>query len=94
MGSNGDYKNNMHRDLTVHIGQAPVKVTPVPLPMRERASSVVMRVGQCGMLLPHILFALLGNVFPRAFQKLMCPSRERLSEFWANMKGNPQLEGD
>ena len=93
LGSNGTYHQNMHRELVTYLGDAEVKVTKLPFPMREQGSSVLMRVAQCGILLPHTLFALLGNTFPKAFQQLMCPSRERLSEFWANMNGNPQLEG-
>ena len=49
-------------------------------------------VAQC-ILLPHVMFAAVGNHFPNAFRTVICPSRERLVEFWYNVVDSPQLKG-
>ena len=95
-GPNGSHPNNMNRDLFKILGKAIIDLwnCSVPLKVAARAGAIGATFGVSQvMLLPHILFACIGNFFPTAWAKLICPSRERISEFWSNMAGNPQLEG-
>ena len=45
------------------------------------------------LFLPHVLFSGLYNQYPNAWRDRMCPSTEKLQEFWAEMRDSPQLQG-
>ena len=94
LGASGRYKNNMHRDLERKLEDSWLTAWCCKLPLKPMSAprwSVNMLV-QC-MLLPHLLFSCMGNFYPAAFAKLMCPSAERLERFWTSMAGSPQLQG-
>ena len=93
IGSDGAYEGNMRRDLKDMLQPTKLMLYRCRMPINIRATlrSPVYLLSQC-MLLPHMLFAAMGNCYVAAFEKLICPSRERLAEFWQNMSGNPQLE--
>lgn len=102
IGSSGNYPNHMNADLNRYLEKPLLTTLIVQMPMKKladaaavvgaAAAAVGATIAQC-MLLPHLLFSVLGNNFPTAWEKLMCPSRQRLTEFWANMARSPQLKG-
>ena len=95
LGDSGNYANNVNRDLSRYLGPSKVPLTTMSMPLEMDAATgagAVATINQL-MLLPHVLFAAIGNFFPTAWEQLVCPSRERLTEFWTNMAGSPQLKG-
>ena len=77
------------------MGRSLVTGSMFDVPLRTLGSAVGAvgaTVAQC-MLMPHVMFAAVGNHFPDAFKKVMCPSRERIAEFWSNVADSPQLKG-
>lgn len=94
LGTSGDYANNVNRDLNTYLGTSKLSLTTVPMTLEIDAATgagAAATINQL-MLLPHVLFAAVGNFFPKAWEQLVCPSRERLTEFWTNMAGSPQLK--
>ena len=95
LGTGGLYQGNMNAELNTYLGDPVITPTYVQMPMKmmgEAAGALGASVQQA-MLLPHVLFSLLGNNYPIAFAKLMCPSKARLAEFWSNVANSPQLKG-
>ena len=94
LGSTGRHDNNMHRDLTNRLEESWITTWYCKLPLKPMSAyrlSVHMLTQV--MLLPHLLFSCMGNFYPAAFVKLICPSADRLEEFWTSMAGSPQLQG-
>ena len=93
LGTSGKYANHMHRDLMDRMEESKMQMWYVKMPLRmlSRAKNMLYMLSQT-MLLPHLLFSTMGNFYPAAFSKLMCPSPERLAAFWESMQGNPQLQ--
>ena len=95
LGTSGEYANNVNRDMKAYLGPSKLPLTTVPMPLEIDAATgagAAAIINQF-MLLPHVLFAAIGNFFPKAWEQLVCPSRESLTEFWNNMAGSPQLKG-
>ena len=95
LGGHGQFEQNSNRDMTTFLGAPAIKTSIFGMPLKlmgVAAGAMGTAVDQF-MLLPHVLFSIMGNQFPNVFAKLMCPSRERLAEFWSNMAGSPQLKG-
>ena len=95
LGSHGRYPSNCNRGLRQFMGRSLIPGSMFDVPLRTVGSAVGAlgtTVAQC-MLLPHVMFAAVGNHFPNAFRKVICPSRERLVEFWSNVADSPQLKG-
>jgi hypothetical protein len=95
LGSHGRYPSNCNRGLRQFMGRSLITGSMFDVPLRTVGSAVGAlgtTVAQC-MLLPHVMFAAVGNHFPNAFRKVICPSRERLVEFWSNVADSPQLKG-
>ena len=85
----------MNGELIKYLGDSVVTTSSFGMPLKmlgAAAGAMGATIAQC-MLLPHVLFSIIGNNFPIAFAKLLCPSRERLAEFWFHMAGIPQLKG-
>ena len=95
IGSKGQWDNNTNRDIKSVLGVSAIKTSMFSMPLklvRGAAGTMGTAVDRL-MLLPHVLFSIMGNQFPRVFAKLICPSKERLADFWSNMAGSPQLQG-
>ena len=95
LGSHGRYSGNLNRGLLQFMGRSLVTGSMFDVPSRTVGSAVGAvdaPVAQC-ILLPHVMFAAVGNHFPNAFRTVICPSRERLVEFWSNVADSPQLKG-
>ena len=95
LGAQGRHSGNCNRDMMRFLGRPWVTTSTFDMPLRKMGSAVGAMgaaVAQC-MLLPHVMFAAVGNHFPNAFRKLICPSRERLVEFWSSVADSPQLKG-
>jgi hypothetical protein len=94
LGDKGKYKGNMHRDLERKLEDSWVTSWCCKLPLKPMSAPrwSVNMLAQT-MLLPHLLFSCMGNFYPAAFAKLMCPSAARLERFWTFMAGSPQLQG-
>ena len=95
LGAHGVHSGNSHRDMTRFLGRSLVTPSMFDIPLRKygsAAGALGTAVAQC-MLLPHVMFAIVGNHFPNAFRKLICPSRDRLAEFWSNVADSPQIKG-
>ena len=92
IGSYGTYQGNCNRDLKGKLGENSINLQWLLMPLKQISGSAWYMCRTC-MLWPHELFATMGNLYPKAWEKLMCPSRARLHQFWTNMHGNPQLEG-
>jgi hypothetical protein len=95
MAALGSGKNpgNCNRDLFRHLAPTSIYTYAFRMPLRVLgyvAGTPAVMFNQA-MLLPHVLFSVMGNKYPKAFAKLMCPSRARLEQFWGNMARNPQL---
>jgi len=96
MGTYGRYKNKCNHDLKCKLPDSQLELSYMRIPLRclgAGAHATVWAMKQ-SMLLPHVLFSCLGNLYPSAFAKLMCPSIDRVTEFWGNMRDNPQLKCD
>lgn len=91
IGSAGRYQNNCHRDLEKLADKSTVTMFNVGIPIQVvgAAAAAVAQLFSQSMLLPHISFSAMGNFYPKALAKLMCPGRHRLQQFWSNMDGNP-----
>ena len=95
IGSYGTQPGNCsHQLMTNVIKPSLVEATflRLPLKLKNFEKGPVWLVKQA-ILLPHMLFSVMGNSYKEAYGKLICPSRARLEQFWAHMRGNPQLEG-
>jgi hypothetical protein len=94
LGASGRYTNNMHRDLERRLEDSWLTAWCCKLPLKPMSAPrwSVNMLAQC-MLLPHLLFSCMGNFYPAAFAKLMCPSADRIERFWTAMAGSPQLQG-
>jgi hypothetical protein len=95
LGGGGSYGGNMHRDLQRHLDDPLIDLFYLRMPLKRMKGATdagIMRFKQC-LLLPHVLFACLGNCYAAAWEKIMCPSRDRLEAFWDAMAVNPQLIG-
>ena len=99
LGSYGKYSNHCNRDLQsyLEVGFVEQALTFLRLPMTmlSGAASLTTCLYKQAILLPHELFSVIGNCYPRTFEKLLCPSRDRLEQFWNNITGSgcPQLQG-
>ena len=94
LGSTGRYDNNMHRDRTNRLEESWTTTWYCKLPLKPMsAPRLSVHMLTQTMLLPHLLFSCMGNFYPAAFAKLICPSADRLAEFWTCMAGSPQLQG-
>ena len=96
IGNRGAYLGNMHRDLMNSLEKTKVVLWYCMMPVRRLGvpSGTLAYLIKQSMLLPHVLFSTMGNSYPAAFAKLMCPSPQRLQQFWTAMTGSPQLHGD
>ena len=96
IGVYGKYPNHCGHALREKLQLVASSVKPffcrMPLKVMGALDNVTWLMKQ-GMLLPHEFFAVCASVYPTAFEKLFCPSRDRLAAFWDNMKDNPQLKG-
>ena len=95
IGSYGKYSGNCNANLRTRLSDSLSTMRNVQMPVvfLGRAASTGATIANQCMLLPHLLFSVMSNMYPKSFAKLMCPGRQRLREFWSNMSGNPQLEG-
>ena len=97
IGDGGKYANNCSRDLRTlwQVGTATSILTYIRLPLdvAGEACATGITMYKQALLLPHVLFATLGNKFPLSFERTLCPSRDRLEEFWTNVSGSAQLKG-
>ena len=93
IGDGGAYQGNCNRDLLRQLAPSRLYNLNFRMPLRILGSALNSPAFffKQSMLLPHVLFSVMGNHYPAAFAKLMCPSRQRLQEFWGNMARNPQL---
>eukprot|EP00969_Alexandrium_andersonii_P351907 15436507-Alexandrium_andersonii.AAC.1 len=93
LGSSGKYSNHCHGDLVRKLHHPPwlQRVQHIGVPLKKLGKTVCGVFQQC-MLLPHVLFSLLFQHYPDAFQARVCPSKEKLREFWRQMEGHPQLD--
>ena len=95
LGSHGSHQNKMHPQLVDLLPPHRMELFEIRVPLNVRGPSYTGMVNAYKqfMLLPHLLFAAIGNFYPNAWKRLICPSRERLQQFWASQAGNPQLIG-
>ena len=95
IGSYGKYLGNCHRDLERHLEQPKMSLQSVKMPLKVLSSAVHQTSAffEQAILLPHELFSAIGTHYARAWEKLVCPSRDRLQEFWHNVSHSPQLAG-
>ena len=95
LGSEGTHSGNMHRDVMRTLDEPLIDLFYLRMPLKRMRGATavgIMGLKQC-LLLPHVLFACIGNSYAAAWEKVMCPSRDRLEAFWEAMAVNPQLLG-
>ena len=91
IGTNGRYPRNMNRDLQAKYGANRLsKPLTTQMPMMTLSQEFVAAAEQ-NIFLPHVLFSDLYNQYPNAWRDRICPSMEKLNEFWSEMEGSPQL---
>ena len=98
IGDQGRIPGNCNRDLNRGLDPGFVELWHCRFPLKMRsisaaASRWAARSYPQALILPHLLFSAMGTKYPKSFRRLICPSRDRLAQFWDNMVGNPQLEG-
>ena len=96
IGNYGKYEGNCNRDLKERLGTTPLTLHNCTMPLKLLGGTLgaTAYVFEQGMLLPHLLIAAMGQFYKKSFEKLICPGADRIQQFWKNMKGNPQLEGN
>ena len=91
IGTDGRYPRNMNRDLQAKYGVNRLsKPLTTQMPMMTLSQEFVAAADQ-NIFLPHVLFSDLYNHYPNAWRDRICPSMEKLNEFWSEMEGCPQL---
>ncbi len=97
IGSSGRWQNNCHRDIAAHFLEditipRPYVVSDVPAfdTRKPLEGDVLVDVE---LLLPHQLFSLLAETYPKHFSTFTL--NDNLHEFWDNAEGvgDPQLVG-
>ena len=90
LGSSGTYPQNMHRSLMHSIGNHKL---PTPhsflAPFRHTVLGYFKR--SADMILPHELFAAIYHCYKQVWVHRICPSGERLAEFWDAVKDGAQF---
>ena len=91
LGGHGTYPNHCSGEL--HNKISGVHLSPLTLSKiwTTNVNGLHPTQREQPLILPHVLFADMYNKYPAAFAKRVCPSRERLLEFWDAMADNPQL---
>lgn len=89
LGGAGKLANNMHRDILKFqtLSKLP-DGCEVQIPFKEKGMQMQK------VLLPHEMFASLYHNYPGAWQKMMLPSEDKLSDFWEAQQGHPNLVGN
>ena len=93
IGHAGRYPNNCRRDVqrkySGNMLNEPLRTT---MPM-VTLSKQFLAAAEQDIFLPHVLFSDIHNNYPQAWRDRICPSTDKLEEFWAEMQGSPQLLG-
>ena len=89
LGGGGAYPNNMNKGM---MGLVKPYLLGHPydyhIPFRTTIETVNWLLSS--LVLPHVLFANIYHNFRDRFLQHLCPSRERLHQFWNNMAGTAQ----
>ena len=89
LGSSGQHKNNMSRDMQNYIesmNDLP-KATMVDLPTKNGNELT-------GVMLPHEIFSYVYEKFPTVFKKLFMPGgTQQIQDFWRQCSGAVCLQG-
>ena len=91
IGSYGRHPNHCKRDLVNLLKPHEFETTWQKLPLNSGPRLTAVDMVWQLFLLPHTLLLMLWNKFPAAFERLICPSVEHLSEFWASQSHHPGL---
>ena len=94
MGSGGLHSGNCHTDLLSaaggHCFTQPTLTSPISL--RVKQNPMMIEQVSLDFLLPHKLFSIMYESFPKAFLASMLGDTEtNIPEFWEAMKNYPQV---
>lgn len=95
LGQSGKYPGKINAQIRAKY--TPGKMLAAPskfnFPLLARPGRLVAHYAPCFVFLPHVVFSAIFRDFPLLFEKYICPSQDRLKEFWRTQRGNPQLTG-
>lgn len=92
LGTNGTYPNNIFSEIMRTISEpkfhAPA-LTQFPFYLKECESE--FHLLDQPILYPHEVFSAMYNHYRGAWEKLICPSRQSLDEYWVEVEDSPAL---
>ena len=90
LGSRGAYKNSINRDLKTALPPAYVPVNTVRIPLKVPGKQAPQSCDQ-HMIYPHRLFSAIYHHAKTAWSSRVCPSPDRLEQFWKSQESHPNF---
>lgn len=95
LGNRGAFPGKINNEIRSKF--LPEKSFPAParfmLPLLKKPASTIANLAPCFIFLPHVMFSTIFHKFQDQWKKYVCPSVERLGEFWQSQADNPALAG-